>query len=272
MADINYFIRKQELAEKARTHTAYVANVYRNEINYSIQNTKFYDDHNVNPTEMIGENWNIPEVWDMDTSSAIEKLSNDIAGKNYYKPCTVVLNFASFKNPGGMFINGSSAQEECLCHDSTLYNVLTAFDGDFYEYNRKHLHRGMYENRALISPEIPFRRGLENYWVNVITCAAPNFSPGLRYGNVSKEENSKALDSRIKFMLDACGTYGADFLILGAWGCGVFKQDPYEVAELFKKHLLGSKYMFKKVIFAIPTGQSKFNENFFAFSKVFDMH
>lgn len=31
-----------------------------------------------------------------------------------------VLNFASYKNPGGMFIKGSKAQEECLCHESFL--------------------------------------------------------------------------------------------------------------------------------------------------------
>ena len=36
-----------------------------------------------------------------------------------------VLNFALPSNPGGGVVNGSSAQEECLCRCSTLYYNLT---------------------------------------------------------------------------------------------------------------------------------------------------
>ena len=42
------------------------------------------------------------------------------------KESICALNFASYKNPGGKFMDGSSAQEECLCHESILYEVLSA--------------------------------------------------------------------------------------------------------------------------------------------------
>ena len=50
-----------------------------------------------------------------------------------------ILNFASYKNPGGMFLRGSTAQEEALCHESTLYNVLIKFNDTYYKSNRENI-------------------------------------------------------------------------------------------------------------------------------------
>ena len=265
---MGYFDRKAELADKARKHTGYVANNFREEILNSIKSTYIVDDENVNPHEQIAD-WKINlEVWNADSVSAARILSE----RNTINDANIsILNFASYKNPGGMFINGSSAQEECLCHESTLYNVLAAFDNDYYEWNRHHLNKSLYINRALVSPGILFLKDTNmvkdptNFYATVITCAAPNFGPGSMYGHVTPEENSEVLNSRVKFVLDVASMACTDYLVLGAWGCGVFKQNPYEVAELFKKNLICSKYSFKKVVFAVPAG----NENYVAFKKVF---
>lgn len=48
---------------------------------------------------------------------------------------TCVLNFASYCNPGGGFLNGTMAQEEALCRSSTLYEVLTEQEDKFYNSN-----------------------------------------------------------------------------------------------------------------------------------------
>lgn len=176
-----------------------------------------------------------------------------------------VLNFASYKNPGGMFINGSKAQEECLCHESFLYNVLRQFP-DYYDWNNKHKNRALYENRALYTPNVIFERDNEAVVCDVITCAAPNFTAAEGYCHVSKEENLKVLEDRIDFVLGVAQNNHVDTLILGAYGCGVFGQKASEVAKIFYD-LLSTKYLcFEKVVFAIPEDKT---ENYEHFKKTF---
>ena len=263
---MNYFSenRKEELSRKAKEHTTYVANKYADSINNSIRLSNIYDDTDVVPIyTQVGTDVKLNiEIWDMDTVSAIQKCR--IEQGNEIK--IAALNFASYKNPGGKFIEGSNAQEEAICHDSTLFNVLSAFRDIYYENNKKILNRAMYTNRAIYSPDILFDKDHMVFHADIITCAAPNFGPGLKYGSVSKEENRLQLNSRIKFVLDILSSYSVDTVVLGAWGCGVFKQDPYEVAELFKENLYTGKYDFGRVIFAIPAGN-----NYNAFRDVFEI-
>lgn len=180
---------------------------------------------------------------------------------------TAVLNFASFKKPGGRFLDGAMSQEECLCHASNLYNVLSRFEDSYYEWNKKHLNQTLYLNRALYTEDIVFvsKRG-ETTTCDVINCAAPNKPAAQKYYNVSDKENTEALSSRIQFILSVAQKHRVKTLILGAYGCGVFGQDPKEVASLFKQHLQSIPWGFDKVIFAIPNGK---NRNYSEFAKIF---
>ena len=203
-----------------------------------------------------GTGFGIPDVVvdDINTVEAIAK---------YMDGHTAVLNFASYKEPGGKFLEGSMAQEESLCHSSFLYNVLAQCQG-YYQWNNEHKNRGLYKNRALYSPNVRFFHGENTYVADVITCAAPNLSTARKYCDVSPQENTAALNSRIQFLLDIAEREKVDTLILGAWGCGVFGQDAEEVAQIFKNNL--PERNIKKVIFAIPAG----NNNFEAFDKIFN--
>lgn len=141
--------------------------------------------------------------------------------------------------------------------------MLKAKEKSYYEPNRKRLNRALYENRALYSPGVKFFHGNE-FSCDVISCAAPNFYAARKYQNVDSEENSIVLDSRIRFVLDVAAANGVKTLILGAFGCGVFGQDPEEVASIFKKYLPG--YPFDTIVFAVP---DKASANYRSFSKVF---
>lgn len=167
-------------------------------------------------------------------------------------------------------MDGSTAQEEYLCHHSFLYNVLEKF-GDYYQYNNTDKNRALYYDRAIYSPNIIFE--IPNtpiyFYCDVITCAAPNKSVACRYKMATPYENTQALRSRIHFILNIAAEQNVDTLILGAFGCGVFGQDPVETAEIFKEFLSSTfKNVFGKVIFAIP--KSNNSNNYDAFCKVFN--
>ena len=252
MSNAHYWANKETRSQFASTHTQEMDKFYKEEINSCISRSRVIrsissSKHTNKPNFLVTENDSVSEIFAQD----------------YIKG--VVLNFASYKNPGGGFLKGSSAQEESLCMDSYLYNVLRNFK-DYYEYNQKHLNDGLYTNAAIYTPSVLFFKGDSIKYCDVLTCASPNFSLSERYGSFTKEENSSVLLDRIIFMRDIIDSSDADTAILGAWGCGVFRQDPYEVAKLFKE--VFSKTRLTKIVFAIPSSRhSKANYN--AFKSVF---
>lgn len=179
-----------------------------------------------------------------------------IDGKN--KVC--VLNFASFTTPGGGFIEGAMAQEEAICHKSTLYNVLLE-KMEVYMENRQNENYGMYEDKAIYSPSVLFLDEVNGHkLVDVLTCAAPNKGRALTE-NVSEKYIDAMMERRIEFMYDVALANQVDTLILGAWGCGVFGNNPETVCRMLVKHRPEEI----KVVFAIPGGI-----NYDAFQKVFN--
>lgn len=265
MANNNYWIGKEARAKRAAEWTTKNTREHSEEIRRSVANAKIYDDEDGRKRVfMPGAPISVP-VLRLLAEDSVTALCNCKAKHPSQK--VAVLNFASYKNPGGMFLKGSRAQEECLCHESFLYNVLCEFEEEYYSQNRKTLRRAMYTNRAIYAPDVHFYHNGGDVTCDVITCAAPNFSAGAKYANVDSATNSKALFSRIRFVLDVAAVQKVDTLVLGAFGCGVFGQNPTEVAEIMRD--LAGKYPFAEVIFAIPDPN---HENYVSFAKVFDNH
>lgn len=255
MSNGHYWTDKENRAKKAREHIEDMKNRYEKEIRSSIQNSKTFRNSSFWMTQKAPEEIT---VINKDSVSAIFECMGR-------KGRIAVLNFASFKEPGGMFLQGSRAQEECLCHESTLYNVLSAFKDTYYAENRKDLNRALYHDRLLYTPDIVFEHEGQTAFCDIITCAAPNKTTAQKYCGVSNEDNRKALDSRIKLILRVANSMDLDKLILGAFGCGVFGQDPEETAILFRQNL-ETIHAANKVIFAVPAGN---NDNLTVFSKIF---
>ncbi|MCX4766879.1 TIGR02452 family protein [Streptomyces sp. NBC_01275] len=169
-----------------------------------------------------------------------------------------VLNFSSARNPGGGYLNGAQAQEEALCRASALYTCLLGAR-EFYDHHRAH-RDPFYTDRVIHSPAVPvFRddRGRlldEPYTAGFLTAAAPNAGVVLRTAPERAAELPRALAVRAERVLETAAAHGYRRLVLGAWGCGVFRNDPAQVAEAFKALLgPGGRFgrTFEHVVFGV---------------------
>lgn len=254
-------------AEKAIKHTKEMEQGYEDSIKKAFWGSKIYYGRNsfgVQAYSRFPEPTKI-EVVKSDTVTALFKNTNITDN-------VALLNFASYKYPGGGFIKGSLAQEESLCHASILYNVLRDMDDVFYEEHRKDLNSGLYKDEAIFSPYIKFfKQQYKPREASVITCAAVNRGVAKKKG-ISDVEISRAMKTRVNFVMDIAVERGVDTLILGAFGCGVFGNNPQEVAEYFSQYLIEHPNAFKKVVFVIPVSErskGKLDNNYEAFKKEF---
>jgi uncharacterized protein (TIGR02452 family) len=166
------------------------------------------------------------------------------------------LNFASARNPGGGFLRGAQAQEESLARSSGLY-VCLQHAPDFYQHHRRHADL-RYSHRMIYSPDVPFFKNdagdlLElPYTASIITSAAPN------YGALEQQQPQhlpsvpNVLAARAALVLRLAAHHQHQHLVLGAWGCGVFKNPPELVAKVFLGLLNGAfTNVFESVLFAV---------------------
>lgn len=170
----------------------------------------------------------------------------------------LALNFASAKNPGGGFLNGSQAQEESLARASGLYACLAPFQ-EMYEANRR-FPSCLYTDYMIYSPDVPVFRDdadglLERaYAVSFLTVPAVNAGAVARNERHNLPRIEPVMLARMERLLALAVVHGHDTLVLGAWGCGVFANNPGNVASWFARNLLnGGPYhgVFRKVVFAV---------------------
>ena len=215
----------------------------------------------------LNENYSTAiEVKHEDSISSIIRL-NEEGEKNI-----MCLNFASAKNPGGGFLNGALAQEESLAVSSSLYACqMNCFD--FYQTHRD-MKSCVYTDGMIYSPNVPVFRNnkgdlLESYInVDFVTSAAVNTGVVIRKELEKEMLIPNLMLKRIEKVLSLCVKNDNRTLILGAWGCGVFQNDPNVMAQLFYEQLSGKfKNQFKRVVFAIYSRNEKFIN---AFQNVFE--
>ena len=207
------------------------------------------------------------------------------AAAEYIGKKVAVLNFASATTPGGGVERGASAQEECLCRVSNLFLCLTdkAVWEPFYKEHRD-AHDNIHNDDIIYTPNVCVIKDdsyrdyseADQFDVDVITCAAPNLrdNPNNQYNmdspekaEVSVEELYRIHWKRATKIMQVAASKGVEVLILGAFGCGVFRNDPATVAKAYKDALSNFRHAFKEVEFAIYcsrdwTNYEKFEEAF----------
>ncbi|WP_270335044.1 TIGR02452 family protein [Ligilactobacillus acidipiscis] len=172
-----------------------------------------------------------------------------------------VMNFADPVEPGGRFQDGLNAQEQTLCRNSFLYPELLKFKQTYYAENKRN-DNGFYYSRALIySHHVKVLRdereeGLANNYKypDVVSISAPNVAAMKKAGlPVSKQHVEIDLFDKILRTLRAFKNERVRNLILGAFGCGTFQNDPKLTAGLFRDVLARSEFLgvFDEVYFDI---------------------
>ncbi|MEU9125889.1 TIGR02452 family protein [Streptomyces sp. NPDC048506] len=169
-----------------------------------------------------------------------------------------VLNFASARNPGGGYLNGAQAQEEALCRGSALYTCVRQAP-EFYAAHRAE-PSPFYSDRVILSPGVPVFRDDRGtllevpYEAGFLTAAAPNAGVIARQRPAEVGRVPAALAARAERVLEVAAAGGHRHLVLGAWGCGVFRNEPADVAGAFATALLGTGRFagwFDRVVFAV---------------------
>ncbi|MEU7135671.1 TIGR02452 family protein [Streptomyces sp. NPDC046261] len=169
-----------------------------------------------------------------------------------------VLNFASARNPGGGYLNGAQAQEEALCRGSALYTCLREAP-EYYAAHRAD-PSPFYSHRVIHSPGVPVFRDDRNalletpYVAGFLTSPAPNAGVIARRTPGESGRIPAVLAERAGRVLEVAAVHGYRQLVLGAWGCGVFQNDPHQVAAAFAGHLRGEGRFadrFERVVFAV---------------------
>eukprot|EP00730_Choanoeca_flexa_P015180 TRINITY_DN6909_c0_g1_i1.p1 TRINITY_DN6909_c0_g1~~TRINITY_DN6909_c0_g1_i1.p1 ORF type:complete len:286 (+),score=49.32 TRINITY_DN6909_c0_g1_i1:69-926(+) len=218
-------------------------------------------------------------VVNMTTMAAMHHLKNQ-----YPDERVAILNFASAKNPGeidadictvtdvsgnelliwscsgGGFLKGSSAQEESIACNTGLYVCLV--DSPVYSLNRSNNQQGLYHNTCIYSPDVPVIRDEDSgslleteRSVDVITC--PCVNAGVARRHLDESAINRAVQERVDSLLSVAAHHQVPSLVLGAFGCGVFANDPKHVATCFMK-LLTRKYkdVFPRITFALLSDEN----------------
>lgn len=253
--------RREARAKAAEQHTAEVARRLEKDIERSLTGTLRFDGA---PKAEVAEPC-VPEVSVAAQDSVAAILEN---GRGYAQFCDLaVLDFASFVSPGGGYSKGSWAQEQALCADSYLYNVL-AQQRDWYgENRRRNINCELYRERALVVPAVRFERGKMHAYADVVVAAAPNAKRARADYHVSEEALAASMRGRIRFVLAIIEALGREKAVLGAYGCGSFGWDAEQVAEMFREELASGEHGVKQVIFAIP--RTRYDENLPKFEHAF---
>ncbi|MDE6086759.1 MAG: TIGR02452 family protein [Oscillospiraceae bacterium] len=279
---------------------ANLVEVFEDSMNWIAENSelKKFTEYSVSHTELYPEGKtpeipeNLPEFQTKMEVLPQKSFETAIQLRKQYPGARIAVhNFASATNPGGGVTNGSRAQEESLCRCSNLYPCLNQgwLKQDYYLFHRNR-HDLRYTDACIWSPDVMIfktdtslpERMPQADWckVDILTCAAPNLrrkpynamNPG-KGGSALQlidQELGKLHYKRAKHLLSVALAHHVEILVLGAFGCGAFQNNPYVVAQAYRKVLneLEFKNKFCHITFAVYT-TPRDRENFKAFEKYF---
>jgi uncharacterized protein (TIGR02452 family) len=179
----------------------------------------------------------------------------------------LVLNMANRYTKGGGVIRGCKAQEEELCRKTGLYDSLEQAQYPIPEHG------------CIYSPQVPIIRTKTDHsfewisnpvpYVSFVSSAAYDLREKSKEKEISDEIYADGMRKKIKAQILCALYYGHDSLVLGAFGCGAFQNDPNTVAQIYQEVLATYQQYFKRIRFSILVTCEADKANIAAFSQMF---
>jgi uncharacterized protein (TIGR02452 family) len=229
---------------------------YYDEIQKKYNNLSLLKSYIYIPNKLYnGENITNVQVWNIDTLECAEILIK----RELLNP--LILNMASHKRPGGGYKDGSSAQEESLFHRTT-YALSLDCSNTIPEYRSQVLRKAY----AYYSPNVLVIRDSQYYLMDYENCFITSFVAiagiPLQTGEILTSIQRELMIQKIRLICQVAISEKHDSLVLGALGCGVFHNNPYQIANMFKQ-IIQTEYhnIFKMIVFAVlPPNYEVFNK------------
>jgi uncharacterized protein (TIGR02452 family) len=236
----------------------------------SIDNVTFYDSD-------IKKKINFDKLKRYSTEISVVNQDCLIAAKELYDDgySPAVVNFASFKVPGGGVRKGSRAQEENLCRRTNLFESIFRFIDTLSKEYGLPLEKKRYplpvNHGAIYSPSIAVFKASEEknyeyldepFMVDIITIAALSHPNLTKDGNLAKWDRD-VTKQKIRTMLNLGLYWENDSIVLGAFGCGAFANPPEDIAKAFKEVIDEPEYCdkYEKIVFAILDDHNSHREH-----------
>lgn len=238
---------KEERQAEAAKHNGLVRGVFASDIEAAVASAKVYEDGDGRELELAEPRFEQTQavvVWEP-LARAIERAAGKVC----------VLDSANFTRPGGNYLGGGWSPEEQICAESNLFPVLEGLKAIYHDANRQATHGGLNSDRALYLTDIVFTTGGVTKKRDVLVMAPVNRRFALE-NHRSEAECDMDLANRIEAIMRIAAANEVDTLVLHAFGCGFFENDPKAVAELFKGWLDAHPGQFERVVFAIAGGPS----------------
>jgi uncharacterized protein (TIGR02452 family) len=205
----------------------------------------------------------------------------------------LVYDLANAQHPCGGVLGGAPAQEETIARCSTLYYALEPTKNRTLAQQLP-LKQGaprfrIPETGGIFIPSVTVFRDASNGYqflenplsIAIFATAAYNQKPG-HWGGSRGTPGPEGKPSKAQFdfipgtreklrtQLAAAAELGFEDLVLGAFGCGAFANDPRDISHLYRELLEGEfRGVFKHVTFAILGGKGPGANNVATFTDTF---
>ena len=238
---------KEERQAEAAKHNGLVRGVFASDIEAAVESAKIYEDGDGRELELGEPRFEETQavvVWEP-LARAIERAAGKVC----------VLDPANFTRPGGNYLGGGWSPEEQICAESNLFPVLEGLKGSYHDANRQATRGGLNSDRAVYLTDIVFTTEGVTKKRDVLVMAPVNRRFALE-NHRSEAECDMDLANRVEAIMRIAAANEVDTLVLHAFGCGFFENDPKVVAELFKSWVDANPGQIERVVFAIAGGPS----------------